>query len=187
MTTMDVTFVNAPYDNAGVAYPMDEMRCDNATGANGFRKRRVGCVVGEYITGVGYSRKSYPALASHVSRAQKSGLPGATNAKPLTRTTDQKRIDKNRRLACGKAPKSKTKSCDEYPLASTMQGLAAGGKLRTFPKCLIKAKTGLKGAKGASACMIAKKQNSAQGALMAAFFYDWRVLSGDKFTVLVVK
>lgn len=187
-TAWTVTFTNPTYTTASTAPSyMDQMRCDNATGTNGFRKARVGCVVFGYTTPVAYSRKNTPNLASHVSRAQKSGLPGGNVKAPLTRTTVKKIIDKNRKLACGKAPKIKNKQCDEYPLATTRQGLSAGGKLRTFAKCRIKASTRLKGAKGASACMIPSRENNVQGAIMARFFYDWRILNGDKYIVQIVK
>lgn len=45
--------------------------------------------------------------ASHVQRAQASGLPGATLANPLTRTEDDTIINTNRQTACGDAPASR--------------------------------------------------------------------------------
>jgi hypothetical protein len=89
----------------------------------------------------------------------------------------------NRKLACGDAPSISGKSCDEYPLASTYQGLAAGGERRTFPDCNINAPTNVTGPIGASACMITGSENNAQGGIMARFYYDNRVLEGDPYRV----
>jgi hypothetical protein len=41
------------------------------------------------------------------------------------------------------------------------------------------------GPTGASACMITASQNNAQGGIMTGFNYDWRVLNGDPFRVLI--
>jgi hypothetical protein len=183
-TTWDIVFTNVGYPSAGFSRSLDEIRCDNATGANGFRAARVGCVVYWYASAAYYSQSRYPSLASHVSRAQGSGLPGSSFAAPLYRTTNQTIIDTNRNRACGSAPSIPGKSCDEYPLASTYQGLWAGGTLRTFDGCNINAPRAT-GPTGASACMITATENSAQGGIMAAFNYDWRVLDGDPFRVLI--
>jgi len=183
-TTWDLVFTTAGYPPAGLSTSLNEIRCDNATGANGFRPRRVGCVVPWYASPAFYSQSSYPSLASHVARAQASGLPGNSFAAPLTRTTNQATIDTNRSRACGDAPSLPGLSCDEYPLASSNQGLAAGGTRRTFDGCNINAPRAT-GPTGASACMITASENSAQGAIMAAFNYDERVLNGDPFRVLV--
>jgi hypothetical protein len=39
------------------------------------------------------------------------------------------------------------------------------------------------GPTGARACMITNTENSAQGGIMAAFYYNNRVLGGDPFRV----
>ncbi|MEU4217321.1 hypothetical protein [Actinoplanes sp. NPDC026623] len=162
---------------------MAEISCDNAVGANGSRPARVGCVVPWFPAQVLYSRSSYPALAAHVSQAQGSGLPGTGFANPLNRNVDTATTNLNRSRACGDAPSISGKSCDEYPLASTYQGLAFGGTRRTFAGCNINAPTNVTGPIGASACMITASENNAQGGVMAKFYYDYRVLGGDPFRV----
>lgn len=181
-TTWNLVFNTPGYPSTTASSSMSDIDCDNATGANGARPARVGCVVWWYPATVYYSRSSYPSLASHVSRAQGSGLPGTTFANPLNRNTTAT-ANTNRTLACGDAPSISGKSCDEYPLASTYQGLAYGGSRRTFTGCNIKAPTGVTGPTGASACMITASENNAQGGIMAAFNYDNRVLNGDPFLV----
>ncbi|ROO52866.1 deoxyribonuclease NucA/NucB [Micromonospora sp. Llam0] len=163
---------------------MDDVRCDNATGANGSRPARPGCVIYWYASQITYSQSQYPSLAAHVSLAQGSGLPGNSFNAPLVRTTNQATITANRNLACGDAPSIAGRSCDEYPLASTQQGLAAGGSRRSFTGCNINAPQAT-GPTGASACMITASENNAQGGLHARFYYDWRILHGDPFLVLV--
>jgi hypothetical protein len=184
-TTWDIVFTNPGYNPSNpVSRSLRETRCDNATPAQGARPRRVGCVVYWYASAALYSRSLYPSLTRHVSLAQGSGLPGNSFAAPLTRTTNQTTINTNRTLACGNAPSIPGKSCDEYPLATSNQGLAAGGTLRTFDGCNINAPRAT-GPTGASACMITASENNAQGGIMSAFNYDWRVLNGDPFRVLI--
>lgn len=170
--------------STGMSYSMDDIRCDNAAGGAGAaRPARVGCVVPWFAEAVLYDRDDYPELALHVDRAQYSGLPGHGFERPLTRTTNWTTVDQNRSLACGSAaPSIPNKSCDEYPLASSNQGLSAGGTLRSFEGCNIWAGTAT-GPTGASACMIPAVENSAQGGIMSSFYYAERVLNGDPFRV----
>jgi hypothetical protein len=132
-----------------------------------------------------YILSLYPSLASHVSRTQAFGLPGGTITNPLTRNVDEATIALNRSRACGDAPSIAGKSCDEYPLATTHQGLAFGGSRRTFADCNINAPTDVTGPEGASACMIIGTENNAQGGIMAGFYYDYRVLGNDPYRVVV--
>lgn len=186
-TTWTLLFNTAGYPPASYTPDgMNDVACDNATGANGSRPARVGCVVWWFPATVNYSWTRNPELASHVSQAQASGLPGSGFANPLNRLTDEALIRVNRTRACGDAPSIAGKSCDEYPLASTRQGLAFGGSRRTFPGCNISAPTDATGPSGASACMINEGDNRAQGGIMAGFYYDNRVLDGDPFLVAVV-
>ncbi len=184
-TTWDVNFITAGYTDSHITHFMDDVRCDNATGANLSRPRRVGCVVPWAATIAYYDRISYPSLAGHVEKAQGSGLPGSasTSKPPLTRTTVTATVSTNRSRACGDAPSISGKSCDEYPLATSKEGLASGGTRRTFTGCNITAPTGVTGPTGASACMITASENSAQGAIMAAYYYDRRVLENDPYRV----
>lgn len=182
-TLWTLTLTVPGYPASTVQTSLSETVCDNVIGSNGFRPARVGCVIPWYPALVTYSQSRYPNLASHVSRAQASGLPGATFAAPLNRTEDPDTVDTNRKLACGDAPSIEGMSCDEYPLATTSQGLASGGERRTFEGCGINAPTGVTGPTGASACMIPEGENQGQGAVMAAFYYDNRVLEGDPYRV----
>ncbi|UQS22836.1 hypothetical protein L1857_08400 [Amycolatopsis thermalba] len=182
-TTWNLVFTTPGYNPVTTTSSLEEVRCDNATGANGARPARVGCVVWWFPAQVLYSQSSYPSLASHVSRAQASGLPGASFAAPLHRTSDPTRTSTNRNLACGDAPSIAGLSCDEYPLASTYEGLASGGTRRTFDNCNINAPTGVTGPTGASACMITATENNAQGGIMVGFYYDNRVLEADPYRV----
>lgn len=182
-TTWNLAF-NAPgYTTATTWYNMSETDCDNATGANGSRPQRVGCVVWWFPAMVLYSQSRYPSLAAHVSIAQNSGLPGAGFEDPLHRNETDATVNLNRSRACGNPPSIPGKSCDEYPLATTYEGLAFGGTLRSFTGCNISAPTNVTGPTGASACMITASENHAQGGLMAAFYYDNRVLAGDPYRV----
>ncbi|WP_433649971.1 NucA/NucB deoxyribonuclease domain-containing protein [Micromonospora zamorensis] len=178
-TTWNLRLQPVGYPVALESFEMAEIMCDNVTGANLQRPKRVGRVVPWYPAQVLYSQSRYPSLASHVSRAQASGLPGATFDNPLNRNVETAAINLNRSRACGDAPSIAGKSCDEYPLATTFQGLAFGGSRRTFSGCNINAPTNVTGPSGASACMITDSENSAQGAAMAAFYYDYRVLHTD--------
>ncbi|MET9852134.1 hypothetical protein ABZY57_04145 [Streptomyces sp. NPDC006450] len=132
-----------------------------------------------------YSKAAAPELASHITRAQNSGLPGATV--PLTHTTSGTVYDKNRSMACPtKETRPAGKSCDEYPLASTHQGLAiGGGERRTFPGCSIPGVPSGTGAKGVSACMISVEDQRYQGGVTSKFYQRQRVLNADPFLVRI--
>lgn len=184
-TGFDYIFTTPGYGDSPYYDWMNGVRCDNAVGANGFRPARAGCVMPWYPSTVNYSSSTYPSLAAHVSEAQASGLPGDTYVlplRPLHRTTNTATINTNRTLACGSAPSIPGLSCDEYPLASTSEGLASGGSLRTFSGCQISAPQST-GPTGVSACMITASENNAQGALQAAFYYDARILDTDPYLV----
>lgn len=184
-TIWSFAFVTPGYPATTTTTGMQEIRCDNNSGASRGRPVRVGCVVPWYPAAVTYSRSSYPSLASHVSRAQGSGLPGRFVNAPLIRSTVGADETTNRQRACGDAPSIAGKNCDEYPLATTRNGLAFGGSRRTFPDCSINAPVNVTGPSGASACMITATENSAQGGLMSGFYYDERVLHLDPYLVYV--
>jgi hypothetical protein len=176
-----LTFTNGTYSPAVVDYQLNQFRCDNDTAG----RAAVGCVVPWYASELVYSKASYPSLASHVERAQASGLPGATFDKPLTRTTDPAIIKKNRDPACGDAPSVWQMSCDEYPIATSRNGLSAGGTRRAFDGCQMPHVSSGTGSSGVSVCMITAAENSAQGGLNTQFFRRERVLDGDPFRVTV--
>ncbi|MCC9738399.1 hypothetical protein [Streptomyces sp. MNU89] len=182
-TTWKMDITNSGHPTRTTRFARDHIRCDNATGG---RWRTVGCVVPWYAPTLTYSRSDYPGLASHVDRAQKSGLPGATAEAPLIRTTDAAVINTNRTRACGDAPSLTGLSCDEYPFATTRQGLSNGGERRTFDGCSFTGLPTQTGSKGVSVCMIPVRDQNAQGGLNSAFYTQQRVLDGDRFTVKIV-
>lgn len=183
-TFWTLTLNNPPYtpDTPNPTYGMDDIRCDNDTGG---RWRTIGCVVPWYASALYYSTSLIPQIASHVSRAQQSGLPGATFDAPLTRTKDPAIINANRGPACGDAPSIKDQSCDEYPLATSHQGLSAGGTRRTFDGCSFNLPRQT-GPTGVSVCMVSDTEQNAQGGLNAGFYTRERVLENDPFRVIVV-
>jgi len=181
----DVVYNVPGYSTAVAEAGMNDVRCDNATGGYLNFPVRVGCVVPWYPYPAYYFSSRNPTLADHVLRAQGSGLPGADVTTPLFRTTDPFIEGENRRLACGSPPSIPGKSCDEYPLASTRNGLWSGGTLRSFPGCNINAPT-TTGPTGASACMINAGDNNAQGGIMSGFYYFQRVLDRDPYIVTVI-
>lgn len=90
-----------------------------------------------------------------------------------------------RRWPAGMPRASRGSSVTSTLLRAPTQGLASGGTRRSFPGCQISAPTET-GPVGVSACRINASDNSGQGALMAAFYYDWRVVDGDPYRVVVV-
>jgi hypothetical protein len=182
-TQWTLLFDTPEYTPVSLDISMIDVRCDNATAGND----NPGCVFPLYPPGLGYSQSAYPSLAAHVAQAQASGLPGASFDAPLYRTTDQQTQDDNYALACGDAPSIEGKSCDEYPMRTTLEGLAInGGTRRTFDGCGFDDLPAEVGPSGVSVCMITATENNAQGGLNTQFFRAWRVLDGDAFRVVVV-
>ncbi|WP_329028359.1 NucA/NucB deoxyribonuclease domain-containing protein [Streptomyces sp. NBC_00690] len=179
-TTWALTFTAPGCPGSALPHTDREFRCDNNTAG----RPQAGCVVPWYASHLNYSTAKYPALASHVSRAQASGLPGGRSSRPLHRTTDPVIQNDNRRLACGDAASITGKSCDEYPVATSREGLSAGGTRRTFDNCDFNLPRET-GPRGASACMIAVGDNNAQGGLNTQFYRANRVLDGDPFHIVV--
>ncbi|GGV51151.1 NucA/NucB deoxyribonuclease domain-containing protein [Streptomyces spectabilis] len=177
-TGWTMTAKNPPYNDVTFSSTFKEFRCDNATAG----RDEVGCVVPWYPSKLKCSKARTPDLARHVTLAQNSGLP-----KRLHRTTSKSVIDDNRDKACGDRPSVSGKSCDEYPIATSKEGLNAGGKRRTFNGCSysdIPSGSGSKGA-SASACAIAEFDNKSQGGTNTQFFRAERVLQGDPFDVVI--
>ncbi|GGZ05574.1 NucA/NucB deoxyribonuclease domain-containing protein [Streptomyces avidinii] len=98
---------------------------------------------------------------------------------------DFPRIDSNRTKACGSAPSVPGKSCDEYPIATSEQGLNAGGTRRTHPGCGFTGVPAGTGRVGASVCVIAATENGSQVGTNTQFFRRDRVLQGYPFNVVV--
>ncbi|MDX3386539.1 hypothetical protein PV682_34590 [Streptomyces niveiscabiei] len=182
ITGWSLTFSTPGYPSAHYVDPaIGEFRCDNDTAG----RTKPGCVVPWYASALQYSAAVNPELASHVSRAQASGLPGGTFEAPLTRTTDATVINNNRTKACGDAPSVTGKSCDEYPVATSYQGLSAGGTRRSFNGCGLNNIPTQQGPNGVSICMINASENDSQGGLNSGFYRSERVLDKDPFRVLV--
>ncbi|MET7944392.1 hypothetical protein [Streptomyces sp. NPDC005302] len=179
-TTWYLTFMNGVYTPAVTQYTVNEFRCDNNTDG----RIGVGCVVPWYASALTYSKARTPNLVRHVDLAQASGLPGATFAAPLTRTTDARFIALNRVRACGSAPSITDYSCDEYPIATSHNGLSRGGTRRSFDGCSFPDVPSATGPTGASVCMIPATENSSQGGSNTQFFRAERVLDKDPFRVL---
>ncbi|MCX5063426.1 hypothetical protein OG895_39905 [Streptomyces sp. NBC_00201] len=175
------TFTNPGYSTVLTQFGFDDFRCDNATAG----RATVGCVIPWYASALTYSSEATPELASHVQRAQASGLPGSGFDNPLTRTTDPAVISDNRAKACSDAPSVEGKSCDEYPLATSQQGLSAGGERRSFDGCGLSNIRSQTGPTGVSICMISATDQSSQGGTNTQFYRGERVLQGDPFRVAI--
>ena len=164
-------------------------RCDNA-----IYNRAPACVLPEYIPNISYSESgAFNEFASHVRRAQQSGLRGGSSTDPLRRITDETWINKNRSTSCGQTwivrPPDGSLSCDEYPFASTSQGAWNYGWTagRTFNGCGITLPYDHStGALGFSVCLIDATQNSQAGNVLNQQMYvGQRVLDGDEFYVTI--
>jgi hypothetical protein len=188
-TTFTYTFTNPAWTTPttpGSASP-PRVRCDNAVpGYN-----QPGCAFMDYVPAMIYSRDgAFPELARHIGDAQASGLPGAyPDGPPLVRMVDDAQQDANRNTACPRSyPRPATKSCDEYPMASTEQGAAQPplGPGRTHSWCSISAlPTGVTSPTGYSSCMIDAWQNSVGGSALNTFFQNNRIIDDDRFYVWI--
>jgi hypothetical protein len=164
--------------------PTVQVRCDNATGG----ASSPGCVFPDYPSALIYSISANPSMALHVFEAQQSGLPGGSYDAPLTRNTDDILNDANREEACGDAPSITGLSCDEYPPASSQQGLAfeEGADRRTSEGCYFDdLPIDETGPYGVSVCMIDGADQDAQGGLNSQFYRSNRVLDGDPFVIFL--
>lgn len=77
------------------------------------------------------------------------------------------------------------KSCDEYPVATSKQGLSRGGTRRTFDDCGFPDIPSGTGPTGVSICMITARDNNSQGGSNTQFYRSERVLDGDPFRVTI--
>lgn len=160
---------------------MNAVRCDNATGGN---PRKIGCSMPFIAANLVYDYNVMPQIVRHVQRATASGLPVR-----LTRLSSKALADSNRALACKGAPSIALYSCDEYPFASTYQGLRMTGlpstSRRTFEGCRMPLPIGVSGRTGVSACMVLATEQNAQGGYNRAFNYRYRVLDLDPFKMVL--
>lgn len=180
ITKWTITFLNGSHAPVEAVYTLNEFRCDNATAG----RPAVGCVVPWFPSILKYSKAKTPNLVRHVTLAQASGLPGKTFEAPLKRSTNPVVNVQNRTLACGDAPSIAGKSCDEYPFATTHNGLYRnGGTRRTFTDCDLPNIPSGTGATGVSICMIPEGEQNVQGGTNTQFYRAERMLDQDPFRV----
>jgi hypothetical protein len=179
-------------DSTPIRLRLDVARCD-ATMRYSNGDYRVGCVFPGYTPGWAMNEdNSIPQATGHVQAAIASGLPGSSSS-PLHRQTDIGARNANRSVACprGNAVAAArrdgvpTRSCDEYPFASSVEGAAANiGAGRTFnPNCHVPDLSSSTGSPGYSACMIEDADNKLAGSQLGAFYGINRVINQDAFYV----
>jgi RHS repeat-associated protein len=106
-----------------------------------------------------YRRSELPAIADNIEKAIADGQPSV-----LTRLTDRRAIDRNRRNALrGRAPAGHGYSRDEYPFASSYQG-----------------------GRGARVADVPGWQNDQQGFMMREFYRNYAIADGDSYRVRVI-
>ena len=158
-----------------------EYRCDNAINGH-----PAGCVFREVPGAVGFSLSRNPDFVQHVGEAHLSGLPGGIRSGTyLSRLMDKTLVDKNGATACPRSLARPTGyECDEYPFRSTYQGAYTGGsgQARSLPWCQVPDPERT-GPTGWSPCFIPSSQNSSAGGLLSAFYWQERILDGDRFQV----
>jgi hypothetical protein len=167
--------------------PLRTIRCDNELPEHPITK---GCVFPDFRPVMQYTfNKSdwngFPELAQHIQDAQQGlGTPGAAGGGPLPgapgvpnkddgvplKRASALLAEANRRLACTRSWKKINaqagKSCDEYPMASAVEGGSSGNFSRR---------------------MIDETQNETGGSRMNARFYvPQRVIENDEFYVEIV-
>lgn len=171
---------------ASLNRPAAEVRCDNAVPGRAI----IGCVVPSITPSIRYDGTSFVEFGAHVAGAQASGLKGGSSANPLHRMVNPAQQTANRNTACPKSlPRPDTKTCDEYPFASTYEGAAlSGGLARTQSWCQVTlVNPPSTGSAGYSVCMIDGNENSQAGSLMnSVLFVPSRVIDGDAFYVQIL-
>ncbi|WP_442978775.1 NucA/NucB deoxyribonuclease domain-containing protein [Rhodococcoides kroppenstedtii] len=132
--------------------------------------------------------------ATHIQRAQQSGLPGAPGGTPLRRTTDSAQVQANRNSTCNTIPGPRPTAidCDEYPFASTQQGGLGAGVARTYSDCNVNRSgvrvldpTAIDGTTGAgvSMCFIDRTNNRRGGGILSWFYKKQRIANAEAFYV----
>lgn len=168
--TWTLAFDDAGYPNSEVIRSQDEFRCDNT-----FVGRNAGCVIPWSAADTDFFSSATPAIVSHVSQAQTSGLPGAPGTTPLHRSTDVLANTQAYNRACYQSPVVLGKSCDEYPFKTAQEGLAGDDDWqdhrRTFDNCsfILPRQTG---PVGASACMVPISEQNSQGGTVSTFYQN---------------
>lgn len=172
-------------------------RCDT-TMFTSAKNPSPGCVFNTLTPNFDMNSSKYatqtPQASGHVQAALAAGIPGGSLSNPLHRLADTSKRDVNRQTACPKSGPIRdgrrlaTRSCDEYPFASTNEGAAlSGGPGRTFqPQCHVPDLAQTPANARYSICMIDATQNSTAGSRLGAFYGSNRVIDADAFTVSAV-
>ncbi len=171
------------------------VRCDQVAGM----RNSSGCVVVDAEPILDMRTRNVIPHAGHIGYAQSSGLPGAPNKTPLTRTTNNTIVQNNRNTTCNRVPGPRPagRQCDEYPFASTLEGGIAGGPARTYgnyppdpcpetlPDWVIRLQIPVQpfDPKGISMCMMPGRDNMRGGGILSWFYVKSRVLDGDTLYV----
>ena len=173
-------------DTANISLPGVRYECDNMSYISS-----QGCAFSTMPGLVTLSKSAMPNIASHVLKAQASGLPGKVGTTGyLTRATDTVRRA-NRAVSCPSRLKPTspvpstwgTASCDEYPFAVANQGAAANTRIaRSFSGCRM-ADPARTGSTGFSRCYVPTLEQSRQGGAISNGFLLGRVRIGQKFLV----
>ncbi|WP_187764592.1 NucA/NucB deoxyribonuclease domain-containing protein [Saccharopolyspora spinosa] len=145
-------------------------RCDNLSNRFG-----AGCVDQYGFAYVSYDVRDNPTVkevAEHVFDSIRT-LPshwgsGAIGGHPLNRITDAAAIDNNRNIACAGVDTKEGESCDEYPLASTIQG---GNGASSDDR---------------SIRIVPINTNNSQGGLTSAYYDYYRIHNLDDFYVQAI-
>ncbi|MFI6182499.1 NucA/NucB deoxyribonuclease domain-containing protein [Nonomuraea sp. NPDC051191] len=175
-TTMDVWLTHPATPDIEIPNELDgshPIRCDNQVlkGSDSAGSAYThGCVFSQFVPILIFSRSQLPELTDHIGWATLTrGLAGLYGSGfPLHRIVDDADINGNRDTACENAPDPRPsgQSCDEYPMASTLEGAETGGG---FYSCR----------------MINAVQNSTGGGIQGAFENTKRLLDMDAFYVYV--
>ncbi|ORI13539.1 hypothetical protein BJI47_23235 [Rhodococcus sp. 1168] len=167
------------------------LRCDSFA-----RMRNTSdCVFNGAFPILAFSPKyNVPEIEWHVTQAQKSELPGASQQSPLHKataaeTTATRNIACKDTLAWPDRPADGSQQCDEYPFAAAREGAQAGGSARTYhPECGM-TRGGLplfnedSGPVGYSVCMLSSSQNQSAGSALTWFYQKYRINDGEEFSV----
>ncbi|WP_157225138.1 NucA/NucB deoxyribonuclease domain-containing protein [Nocardia thailandica] len=171
------------------------VRCDQIAGM----RNSAGCVVVDAEPILDMRTRNVVPHAGHIGYAQSSGLPGAPNGTPLTRTMNNTIVQNNRNVSCNRVPgpRPASRQCDEYPFASTLEGGGASGPARTYGNTdtdpcrqtmppwvtVLAIPVPFFSSQGISMCMMPGRDNMRGGGILSWFYVKNRVLDGDTFYV----
>jgi len=167
------------------------LRCDKFKAMRGTSD----CVFSGAFPILAFSPKyNVPEVEWHVTQAQQSGLPGASQQFPLHKATDAETAE-TRSIACKYTqawpdrPADKSQQCDEYPFAAAREGARPGTTARTYhPECgMTRGGNPLfneeSGPIGYSVCMLSTSQNGSAGSALTWFYQKYRINYGEAYSV----